>query len=86
MLVKCEGCGKFVQKEFTATVENIYGKTNYEKAVVCSNCAAFQHSIHDLTFHKELHKLMLEHNEQLKREKKELKKQQKKEKEEKTDE
>lgn len=86
MKIRCEACGNYVQKEFTTKVKNIYGKSDYEEVVVCSNCAAKQHSIHDMTFHKELHLLMREREAQLKREKKELKKQLKKEKEEKAEE
>lgn len=86
MLIKCEACGKFVPKESITTVENIYGKTSDEKVKVCANCAAYHYSIHNLTFYKELHEIMLERNEQLKREKKELKKRKKKEKAKKTDE
>lgn len=85
MKIKCEACGRFIPKEFTTEVENIYGKTTYDKAVVCNKCAAMQHSIHDMAFHRELHKLMLEREAQLKKEKKALKKQLQKEKKEKVD-
>lgn len=86
MKIKCEACGKFVDKELITEVENIYGKLDYETVKVCSSCAAKQHSIHNLDFHRELHQLMLEREAQIKKEKKELKKQLKKEKEEKADE
>lgn len=75
MLVKCEACGKFVQKELTVEVENIFGKSDYKMVTVCNDCAASFHSLHNMDFFREVHneyrRLAKEEKQKLKQEKKE---------------